>query len=73
MNSAIEQIVDAYVDLGNIRALQDLKRHREKLAASVRDRTDVNFAVLLGHIDDDITAIEAGLDRLRRRSEPRDE
>ena len=73
MNSAIEQIVDAYVDLGNIRALQDLKRHREKLAASVRDRTDVNFAVLLGHIDDDIAAIEAGLDRLRRRSEPRDE
>ena len=73
MNSAIEQIVDAYVDLGNIRALQDLKRHREKLADSVRDRTDVNFAVLLGHIDDDIAAIEAGLDRLRRRSEPRDE
>ena len=73
MNSAIEQIVDAYVGLGNVRALQDLKLHREKLADAVRDRSDVNFAVLLGHIDDDIVAIEAGLDRLRRRAEPRDE
>lgn len=70
MNSAIEQIVGAYVELGNIRALQDLKLHREKLAAVVRDRTDSNFTVLLGQIDDDIAAISAGLDLLRRRSEP---
>lgn len=73
MNSAIEQIVGAYVELGNMRALQDLKLHREKLAAGVRDRTDYSFAVLLGQIEADITAIDAGLDRLRRRAEPRDE
>ena len=73
MNSAIEQIVDAYVGLGNLQALHDLKLHREKLAASVRDRTDFNYAVLLGQIDDDLLAIENGLDRLRRKAEPRDE
>lgn len=73
MNSAIEQIVGAYVELGNIRALQDLKTHREQLAAGVRDRTDDGFAVLLGQIDADLAAIDAGLNRLRRRAEPRDE
>ena len=73
MNSAIEQIVGAYVELGNIRALQDLKLHRENLAAVVRDRSDDSFDVLLGQIDADLVAIDAGLDRLRRRAEPRDE
>ena len=73
MNSAIEQIVSAYVELGNIRALQDLRLHRENLAAVVRDRSDDSFDVLLGQIDADLVAIDAGLDRLRRRAEPRDE
>ena len=73
MNSAIEQIVDAYVGLGNLQALQELRLHREKLATAVRNRTDFNYAVLLGQIDDDILAIENGLDRLRRKAEPRDD
>ena len=73
MNSAIEQIVGAYVELGNIRALQDLKQHREQLADAVRSRTDANFAVLLGQIDDDLLAIGRGLERLRRKAETRDE
>ena len=73
MNSAIEQIVGAYVELGNLRALQDLKLHRETIAAGIRDRTDDSFAVLLEQIDADIAAIDAGLARLRRRAEPRDE
>jgi hypothetical protein len=73
LNTAIEQIVSAYVELGNMRALQDLKLHREQLAAGVRDRTDGGFAVLLGQIEADIAAIDAGLNRLRRRAEPRDE
>ena len=73
MKSAIEQIVDAYVGLGNLRALQDLKLHRVNLAASVRSRTDFDFAVLLGQIDDDIVAIDKGLEQLRRRAATRDE
>ena len=73
MNSAIEQIVAAYVGLGNLQALKDLKSHRQNLAAIVRDRTDFNFAVLLGQIDDDLVAIEAGLERLRRNAVPGDE
>ena len=73
MNSAIEQIVAAYVGLGQIQALQDLKLHRQNLAAVVRDRSDFNFAVLLGQLDDDLVAIETGLEQLRRKAEPRDE
>ena len=73
MKSAIDQIVDAYVGLGNLRALQDLKLHRVNLAASVRSRTDFDFAVLLGQIDDDIVAIDKGLEQLRRRAATRDE
>ncbi len=73
MSSAIEQIVAAYVDLGNVQALQDMKLHRENLANSVRHRTDYSFGVLLGQIDDDIAAIDAGLGRLRHRAEARDE
>ena len=73
MKSAIEQIVDAYVGLGNLQALQDLKLHRENLASAIRNRTDFNYAVLLGQIDDDLLAIENGLNRLRRRAEPVDE
>jgi hypothetical protein len=51
--------------------LQDLKVHRETLAASVRNRMDFNFGVLLGQLDDDIREIEAGIRRLRATMEAR--
>jgi hypothetical protein len=71
LSRAIEQIVAAYVDLGQLGALQDLKAHREKLAASIRDRDDFDFGVLLGQIDDDIKEIEVGIRRLRALTEAR--
>ena len=71
MKSAIELVVAAYVDTNQLSALQDLKVHRETLAASVRNRMDFNFGVLLGQLDDDIREIEAGIRRLRGSMEVR--
>ncbi|MDB5501392.1 MAG: hypothetical protein JWR89_1294 [Tardiphaga sp.] len=65
VSSAIEEIVAAYVQLGQLDALHDLKAHREKLAASIRDRLDFDFGVLLGQLDDDLHEIDAGIRRLR--------
>lgn len=71
MSSAIETVVVAYVQTGQLEVLLDLKAHRERLAASVRDRADFDFGVLLGQLDDDIGIIEAGIRRLRAAMEPR--
>ena len=71
MKSAIELVVAAYVDTNQLSALQDLKVHRETLAASVRNRMDFNFGLLLGQLDDDIREIEAGIRRLRASMEAR--
>jgi hypothetical protein len=71
VKSAIELVVAAYVDTNQLSALQDLKVHRETLAASVRNRMDFNFGVLLGQLDDDIREIEAGIRRLRGSMEAR--
>lgn len=70
MSNAIESVVMAYVQTGQLDVLLDLKAHRERLAASVRDRADFDFGVLLGQLDDDIGIIEAGIRRLRAANEP---
>ncbi|WP_371422666.1 hypothetical protein [Tardiphaga sp.] len=71
MTSAIELVVAAYVETNQLSALQDMKVHREGLAMSIRNRTDFNFWVLLGQLDDDIREIEAGIRRLRAAVEDR--
>jgi hypothetical protein len=71
VDSAIESVVVAYVQAGQLDILLDLKAHREQLAASVRDRVDFDFGVLLGQLDDDIRIIEAGIRRLRATMAPR--
>lgn len=71
MTSAIEAVVAAYVQTNQLDALLDLRAHREQLAASIRDRGDFNFGVLLGQLDDDMSAIEAGIRRLRVLADPR--
>jgi hypothetical protein len=74
VTNAIEAVVAAYVHTNQLDALLDLKAHREKLAASIRDRTHFDFGVLLGQLEDDIVAIEAGIRRLHAgngsRTEP---
>jgi hypothetical protein len=64
MTKAIEQIVDAYVRLGNRRALEDLRSLRRKLVVDLKGRAGYDFGLPIGLIDDDIAVIEAGLDRL---------
>ena len=71
VNSAIEQVVAAYVQTNRLDVLLELKAHREGLALAIRDRADFDFNVLLGQIDDDLRAIEEGIRRLRALAEPR--
>lgn len=71
MTSAMEAVVAAYVQTNQLDALLDLRTHREQLAASIRDRGDFNFGVLLGQLDDDISAIEAGIRHLRAMGDSR--
>ena len=71
MTNAIEAVVAAYVHTNQLDALLDLKAHREQLAASIRDRTHFDFGVLLGQLEDDLVAIEAGIRRLHARTGPR--
>ena len=64
MSRAMEQIVDAYVRLGNRRALEDLRMHRQKLADDLKGRAGYDFSLPIGQIDQEIAVIEEGLDRL---------
>jgi hypothetical protein len=65
MSGALKQIVDAYVTLGNTKALEDLKAHREKLLSGVKDKTDFNYGFLLGQINEEIALIDAGLKKMQ--------
>ncbi len=71
MNSAIEQVVAAYVQTSQLDVLLQLKAHREGLASAIRDRADFDFNVLLSQLEDDVRAIEDGIRRLRALSDPR--
>jgi hypothetical protein len=65
MTKAIEGIVDAYVKLGDRRALEDLRMHRRRLAIDLNGRSGpYDFSLPLGQINEEIAAIEAGLERL---------
>jgi hypothetical protein len=64
MSKAIEQIVDAYVGLGNRRALEDLRLHRQKLVVDLKARAGYDFSLPIEQIDQELALIEAGLDRL---------
>jgi len=70
VTSAIESVVAAYVQTHQLDILIDLKAHREQLIASVRNRSDFNFAVLLDQLEADVAAIEGGIRKLRAAAEP---
>jgi uncharacterized small protein (DUF1192 family) len=66
MSKAIEQIVDAYVKLGNRVALENLRLHRQKLAVDLKEKTGFDFSLLpIGQIEEELAVIEKGLERLR--------
>ena len=64
MTIAIEGIVDAYVKLGDRRALEDLRMHRQRLAIHLEARMGYDVSLPLRQVEAEIAAIEAGLKRL---------
>lgn len=61
---AIELIVDAYVRVGDRKALDIMLDGRQRLADQMRDRTDFDCSLALEKIDRDIMAITSGLARI---------
>jgi hypothetical protein len=69
MAKAIQLIVDSYVRLNNRAALEDLKMHRQRLAADLKGRPGLDLSTPIGQIEEEIAVIDAGLDRLHSRAE----
>jgi hypothetical protein len=66
MSKAMEQIVRVYVQHQNRRALEDLRKHRQRLALDLKAhaRQGYDFGLPIRQINEEIAAIEAGLERL---------
>ena len=66
MPSAIEQIVEAYVQLGSRSQLEDLRLHRQRLIVDLQARQAAGYDISqpLEQLRDDLAAIDAGLARL---------
>jgi hypothetical protein len=64
MASAIELIVDSYVQLGDRQALQVLLDRREKLAQHLQGVVGYDVGKVLQEIENDIVVISAGLGRV---------
>jgi hypothetical protein len=64
--SAIEGIVDVFVKLGNRRALEELRMHRRRLAIDLKARAggSYDFSRAINQVEEDLVAIEAGLEQL---------
>jgi len=72
MASAIERIVDAYVQLRNRIALEELRDHRQKLVDdlnSVQSNSEFNSSRALQTMVEDLVAINAGFERLEAAGE----
>ncbi|WP_092185724.1 hypothetical protein [Bradyrhizobium sp. cf659] len=64
MSHAIELIVDGYTRLKDRQSLEDLRMHRRRLAVDLKARTGFDCQLSIAQIEQDITAIEAGLQAL---------
>ena len=64
MLSAIEQIVDAYVRLNNRRALEEMMRHRQRLAIDLNSKSGLSFAAPIRQVNEDIAVIGTSLAKL---------
>ena len=69
VSEAMQNIVDAYVKLGNTKALEDLKAHRQGLVIAVDGRKDFDFHSMLEQLKDEIDRIDSGLAKLRQVGE----
>ena len=64
MSSAIELIVDGYTRLKDRQSLEDLRMHRRRLAVDLNARTGFDCRSSIAQVEQDIAAIEAGLESL---------
>ncbi|MET4426567.1 hypothetical protein [Bradyrhizobium sp. RT3a] len=69
MSSAIELIVDGYARLKDRQSLEDLRMHRRRLAVDLKAREGFDCRSSIALVEQDIAAIEAGLQTLSGRSE----
>jgi hypothetical protein len=64
MSSAIELIVDGYARLSDRQSLEELRMHRHRLAGELKARAGFDCTLSIAQIEQDIAAIEAGLETL---------
>jgi hypothetical protein len=62
MPTAIEQIVNVFVALGNRRRLEDMKLQRERALLELQGQSGVS--VPIRQLEDEIAVIDAGLEKL---------
>lgn len=64
MSSAMELIVDGYSRLKDRQSLEDLRMHRRRLAIDLKARTGFDCGASIALVEQDLAAIEAGLEAL---------
>jgi hypothetical protein len=63
-SDTIQRIVDAYVKLGDARALESLRDHREGLLNLLKLRSGFDFGLVMEQFEHELRSIEQGLERL---------
>ena len=71
MPTAVELIVQGYVELNDRQALESLKKHREDLAAHLKGKAGgwFDYSASIRQIENDLAAVEAGLAKLNSAGE----
>lgn len=67
MSSAMESIVDGYVRAKNRAMLEEMRMHRDRLKVNLflhGQERDYNVSSTIRSLDDDLSVIEAGIERL---------
>jgi hypothetical protein len=67
MSSAMESIVDGYVQAKNRAALEEMRMHRHRLKVNLflhGQERGYDVSSTIRSLDDDLSAIEAGIERL---------
>jgi hypothetical protein len=66
MSSAIELIVGGYTTLKDRQSLESLRMHRRRLAVDLKSWEGFDCRLAIAQVEQDIAAIEAGLETLSR-------
>src|SRR5437764_482711 len=71
MEPSIKKIVDAYVRLGNRRAIEDLLAHRRRLSVNLRGRKNIyDFSHPIEQIDEEVGILVEALQQLGSQTVP---